>query len=176
MRTLVLAVSLIGWSAATAQSSDMSPRGKAPSTAGFGKDVQLGLERVRAATRYYVSLDSAVAAGYPREVRECLADAEHGGMGFHHVNRSYVDRALDVDHPEILLYEREPSGRYSLNGVEFIVPYRVWPKDSVPPTIMGLPLKRSDGLSLWYLHMWAWKENPSGLFADWNPTVHCEKS
>lgn len=75
--------------------------------------------------------------------------------------------------PEILLYERRPDGRYELTGVEFIVPYGVWPADSTPPTVMGLPLKSSAQLSLWYLHMWTWKENPAGLFADWNPRVQC---
>jgi hypothetical protein len=23
------------------------------------------------------------------------------------------------------------------------------------------------------LHVWAWKSNPRGTFADWNPTVSC---
>ena len=23
------------------------------------------------------------------------------------------------------------------------------------------------------LHVWAWKNNPSGTFADWNPNVSC---
>jgi len=26
------------------------------------------------------------------------------------------------------------------------------------------------------LHVWIWRENPSGMFADWNPTVHCPRS
>jgi hypothetical protein len=26
---------------------------------------------------------------------------------------------------------------------------------------------------LWVLHAWAQKPNPSGVFADWNPTVAC---
>jgi hypothetical protein len=25
------------------------------------------------------------------------------------------------------------------------------------------------------LHLWLWKHNPSGLFAMWNPRVHCPK-
>jgi hypothetical protein len=24
------------------------------------------------------------------------------------------------------------------------------------------------------LHVWAWKNNPSGMFTDWNPNVSCE--
>ena len=35
-----------------------------------------------------------------------------------------------------------------------------------PPTVMRQQLKRSDPLQLWYLHVWVWQDNPSGLFAD----------
>src|SRR5688572_9238172 len=92
-------------------------------TRGFDAQVVNGFERARAATAPFVVLDSAVAAGYPREVRQCLADAHHGAMGFHHVNRGYVDAKVEVERPEILLYERRPDGTYRLNGVEYIIPY-----------------------------------------------------
>jgi hypothetical protein len=150
---------------------------KAPPAAkllqGFGTEVREGFAHVRAATAAFVSLDSAVAAGYPREVPRCYADEHHGAMGFHHVNRAYVDAKVEVERPEILLYERHADGRYTLNGVEYIIPYRVWPRDSVPPTIMGQTMKQEDQLNLWYLHMWIWNENTAGLFADWNPAVRC---
>ena len=38
---------------------------------------------------------------------------------------------------------------------------------------MGQDLKRADSLGIWYLHVWNWTANPSGLFADWNPDVQC---
>ncbi len=38
---------------------------------------------------------------------------------------------------------------------------------------MGQNLKPARSLGLWYLHVWVWQENPSGLFADWNPSVKC---
>ena len=144
----------------------------APSTTGFSTEVRDGLARVRAATSPFIALDSAVAAGYARDVQRCLAHPQHGAMGFHHVNRSLVDARVEVDRPEILLYERRED-RYVLNGVEFIVPYTRWPRDSAPPSVLGQNLKRSDELRLWYLHMWAWRENSAGLFADWNPAVRC---
>jgi len=28
-------------------------------------------------------------------------------------------------------------------------------------------------LGIWYLHVWHWEPNPSGVFADWNPNVKC---
>ena len=61
------------------------------------------------------------------------------------------------------------------SGVEYVVPYSVRPRDAQPPTILGQELKRSDGLQIWYLHVWVWKENPNGLFADWNPTFSCKR-
>jgi hypothetical protein len=140
---------------------------------GMSPEVQEGFKRVRTATAPFKTLDSAVAVGYARDVPRCFADDHHGAMGFHHVNRGYVDAKAEVEKPEILLYERHPDGRYALNGVEYIIPYRLWPRDSVPPTIMGEKMKQEDQLSLWYLHMWAWTENSAGLFADYNPGVKC---
>lgn len=96
-----------------------------------------------------------------------------GVMGFHHINGTLVDDKLDRAHPEILLYSHGPKGEYTLNGVEFIVPYSVHSRDAEPPIVLGQSLKRSDPLKLWYLHAWVWTENPSGLFADYNPRVSC---
>lgn len=132
-----------------------------------------GITRLRAATRPYRSIDSAVAAGYPRNVPECLVHEHHGAMGYHHVNSKYVDNKAEVERPEILLYERMPDGAYRLNGVEFIVPYRAWPRDSVAPVLMGQKLKHEDNLKIWYLHVWAWTDNADGVFADFNSAVSC---
>src|SRR6185503_6667627 len=81
-------------------------------TTGFDARVVDGVARLRAATQPYRTLDSAVAAGYPRTVADCLVHEHHGAMGYHHVNRGYVDARLDVEHPEILLYEKRPDGEY----------------------------------------------------------------
>jgi hypothetical protein len=166
---VIVGVLLAAASSAAAQSAS----DEAKFTRGFGPEVQQGFARVRVATASFVTLDSAVAAGYVRDVPRCYADGHHGAMGFHHLNRGYVDAAVEVEKPEILLYERHPDGRYVLNGVEYIIPYTRWPRDSVPPPIMGQTLKQEDQLELWYLHMWVWSENRAGLFADWNPSVKC---
>jgi hypothetical protein len=131
------------------------------------------LARLRAATRSFQNLDSAVAAGYVRDVPDCLVHEHHGAMGYHHANRALADAKVDVEHPEILLYERAPNGAYRLNGVEFIVPYRAWPRDSIAPIVFDQHMKHEDNLNIWYLHVWAWSDNPDGLFADFNPLVHC---
>ena len=131
------------------------------------------LTRLRRATERFRSIDDAVAAGYPSSVPKCIAHAEHGAMGFHHTNRAMLDGKLEVQRPEILIYERMADGSYVLNGVEYIVPYSVLPRDATPPVILGQTLKRSDSLELWYLHVWIFKENTNGLFADWHPDVEC---
>jgi hypothetical protein len=135
--------------------------------------VDADLLHLRTATRPYQSLDSAVAAGYPRTVADCLVHEHHGAMGYHHVNRAYLSPTLSIDKPQILLYERTPAGAYQLNGVEFIIPYRLYPRDSVAPIWMGQTMHREDNLNIWYLHVWAWKNNPDGVFANFNSTVSC---
>jgi hypothetical protein len=134
-----------------------------------------GLTQLRNATRPFQILDSAVAAGYPRDVRDCLVHEHHGAMGYHHVNRANVDRNAEIAKPEILLYERLADGTYRLNGVEYIVPYRFWPRDTIGPTIMGQKMKREDNLQFWYLHTWAWTPNKDGVFSDFHPAVRCSE-
>jgi hypothetical protein len=140
---------------------------------GLDAEVRDGIARIRAATAGFTSLDSAVAAGYQRDQTRCLASAGEGTMGFHHRNSAYVDGQLDIEKPEILLYERLPGGRYVLNGVEYVVPYSGWPADSVPPVLLGQQLRSYPNLRIWSIHVWIWKRNPAGLFAPWNPAAHC---
>lgn len=175
---LLTAVALTASFALTASAQmDMEKKSTpaSPDPAAYGAGVKEGYDRVRTATAPFQKLAAAVAAGYAPTVENCLADPAHGAMGYHHINRDYVDKTLEVEHPEILLYERLADGSYALNGVEYIVPYRVWPADSVPPRIMGRELQRSDDLKLWYMHMWVWKRNTAGLFANWNPAAACRK-
>jgi hypothetical protein len=138
-------------------------------TSTVGRD----LARLRAATAAFRRLDAAVAAGYARDVAQCVAHPQHGGMGFHHTNPGLLDARLEVERPEILVYGRAADGTYKLNGVEYVVPYTAHSRDAAPPSIMGQSLIRADGLGLWYLHVWAWDENPKGLFASWHPGVKC---
>ena len=139
---------------------------------GFGGSVDRDIERVRAATAEFKTLDSAVKAGYVRDVSHCVDNPPQGAMGYHHENAALMDDRLQVDRPEILVYERMPGGGYRLNGVEYIVPISAWSRDD-PPSIMGQKLKKAPSLGMWYLHVWVWQANPSGVFADWNPSVKC---
>ena len=167
---LVLAGLAIGRADAQMPSADMAAApGIIPSE--FGAAVDRDLARVRAATDRFKSTEAAEAAGYAR-VTDCVEHQPDGAMGYHFQNNALLDTTLDVDHPEVLVYEKGPDGAFKLNGVEFLVPISAWTA-AEPPRIMGQALKKADRLGIWYLHVWTWEPSPSGLFADWNPNVKC---
>ncbi|MGH7694930.1 MAG: hypothetical protein ACRENH_08110 [Gemmatimonadaceae bacterium] len=143
-----------------------------PQTEMLDSSITRDLERLRNATAPYRDLAAAQAVGYPTATPPCLA-SPIGAMGHHYVNRAHVDDKLELERPEILLYAPGAGGKPKLLGVEYIIPYRILPPESQPPRILGQNLKRSEELKLWYLHVWAWEQNASGLFADWNPAVKC---
>ena len=169
MRSISLGVAAVVAFLFAAACSAQQAQDGGGSTGSVDRDVA----RIRAATEVFKSLDAAVGAGYERNAGQCIQHQPHGAMGYHHQNRSLLDDRLEMERPEILVYERLPGGEYRLNGVEYIVPFSVRPPTASAPTIMGQSLKPAPSLKLWYLHVWVWTENPSGLFADWNPLVKC---
>ena len=138
---------------------------------GLGEDVDRDVARARSATARFRNAEAAAAAGYPATTH-CVENQPEGAMGLHYGNQSLQDATLDVEKPEVLVYEKRADGTFKLNGVEFLVPIPAWTRPE-PPTIMGQSLKRADSLGIWYLHVWNWEYSPSGLFADWNPRVKC---
>jgi hypothetical protein len=140
---------------------------------GFGDAVDRDVKTVRKATEPFRSVDGAQKAGYTQET-DCVEKPPEGGMGYHFTKRELRDATLEVDKPEVLVYEKLGDGSFKLNGVEYIVPVDAW-KNSEPPTIMGQRMKRFDRAGIWYLHVWIWEQSPSGIFADWNPRVKCNK-
>jgi hypothetical protein len=137
-----------------------------------GPDVADAVERIRRATAPFQDLELAVAAGYSRDGGTCLEHPPEGAMGYHHMNHAWMDDVLELERPEILNFERSADGGYELTGVEYIVPRSAW-SASEPPSILGQELKTAPGMEIWYLHVWVWRDNPNGLFADWNPSVAC---
>ena len=138
---------------------------------GLGDAVDRDVAKVRSATARFKSTGAAEAAGYKR-VSECVEYQPAGAMGSHCQTDALLDTTLDVEHPEVLVYEKKPDGAFKLNGVEFLVPISAWTA-AEPPRVMGQALKKADRLGIWYLHVWTWEPSPSGLFADWNPNVKC---
>jgi hypothetical protein len=173
IQRLMLAASIAIATSGCAGSRHAGMMHESPHASAYGAEVEAGYARVRAATSRFHAVDSAIVAGYNPSVAQCVSDSVHGAMGYHHLNRALVDDRIELERPEFLIYERRPDGSYAMNAVEYIVPYRVWPRDSVPPKLLGRDFLRYDALNLWGLHMWIWTKNPAGLFAEWNPNVTC---
>lgn len=123
-----------------------------------------------ATARFHRIEDATVPGEYDTQFPAGCFSSPEGGMGFHWIKSSNVGK-LSPTEPQLLLYEPEADGSMRLVGVEFIFPGE--PTDT-PPVLFGQPFVYSTRFGVWALHVWAWKDNPSGLYADWNPTVSCE--
>jgi hypothetical protein len=132
------------------------------------------LETIRRVTAPFHDFHVASAAGWSTEITNCLLDTGSvGGMGFHYGKTALIDGTVHVDKPQLLLYEPEKNGRLRLMAVEYIIPYSFHSRDAAPPVLMGQRFMQFDAFQVWGLHAWIWKDNPSGLFAPWNPRVTC---
>lgn len=135
---------------------------------------------VRSATKPLLDAKAALAAGY-RPFLGCVSGPQEGAMGVHYVNGDLVaDGQLDPARPEALMFESR-DGQLQLLGVEYIVMAAAWDANNpAPPTLMGQVFHLNGspnryGLPAFYeLHVWAWRKNPHGMFADWNPQVTCD--
>lgn len=92
-------------------------------------------------------------------------------MGAHWLNESLLDAELDPARPEALVYELDASGDVvGLVAHEYLVPIDAWTEDD-PPSLFGVEFHQHPVLPFWILHAYLWKDNPSGMFNDWNPAV-----
>jgi hypothetical protein len=152
--------------------------GQAQSAHSHSEDSNL-VQVVRDATRSFQEVANATAAGYGRFLG-CVSGPQEGAMGIHYVNGGFVDDGqIDANHPEALMYELR-NGRLRLLGVEYIVMAAAWHANhSEPPTLGGQVFHYNSSpnryaLPAFYeLHVWAWRDNPGGTFADWNERVAC---
>jgi hypothetical protein len=175
---LLTAMSLLGactdpattgtMSATTAQATEI----KAP--ASEHKD----LATLRAATAKFHRFEEARDAKYTfLFMNMCMVDQSAqklGGMGYHYVNTDLLDDQLDVANPEALLYEPQANGELRLVAVEYVIPAAAW-KSAEPPMLFGQKLELN-AFDLWALHVWAWENNPSGIYKSWNPRVNCDNA
>ena len=138
-------------------------------------------EIVRQATVQFKDVEKAEKADYAL-LHGCVSGPQEGAMGIHFANGGLVgDGKLDAMTPEALLYE-PADGKMQLVAAEYIVIAADWDaKHTAPPVLMGQLFNYSGapnrfGIPPFYeLHVWAWKSNPAGMFADWNPRVSCEE-
>jgi hypothetical protein len=142
---------------------------------------------VRESTERFRDVSVAEAEGYHLQFG-CVSGPDAGAMGLHYVNMPLVgDSVLDATRPEIVIYEPQPNGRLRLVGADFLVLAAPWDaahgpdsKDPGPPKLMGqlfhlFEAPNRFGLPAFYtLHVWAWKDSPTGTFVNWNHDVSCD--
>ena len=136
---------------------------------------------VREATERFQDVEVAKAAGYQLQFG-CVSGPDSGAMGMHFVNGPLVmDGEIDPSRPEIVIYEPKPNGKLKLIGADFLVLADAWnAKHSSPPELKGqlfhlFEAPNRFGLPAFYtLHVWAWKDNPTGTFVNWHSKVSCD--
>ncbi|MEU2115167.1 hypothetical protein ABZ567_05840 [Streptomyces sp. NPDC016459] len=132
------------------------------------------LKKTYDATVKYRSEQKAIADGFLR-TDDCVEDPELGGMGYHYVNPANLG-STDPTKPAAVLYEEDhKTGKRELVAVEWVVPD---PNENLPrPQLFGRAFDgRFDFPPLgphYSLHAWIFKKNPKGVFAPYNPRVHC---
>ncbi len=147
------------------------------STRSVNAQLESDLKIVRQATSKYHSFARAQADDYTFLFMDmCMVDESperEGGMGFHYVNTNLLGGSLpDITKPQALLYEPASNGSLKLVAVEYVVPVDQW-TGSAPPRLLGQEMK-ANSFGLYALHVWLYKENPKGMFENWNPTVSCQ--
>jgi hypothetical protein len=135
--------------------------------------------------------DTAEMMGFP---------AEHGVMGIHYVRPdllgitgppnprvSGTGTHTDFLRPSVLIYEPQQDGSLQLVAVENLVFISAWEAAGhhARPTFAGVPydLMRDDPATdvdeahmfepHYDLHVWLYRENPRGMFAQFNPNATC---
>jgi hypothetical protein len=136
---------------------------------------------VREATARFRDVSVAAAEKYELHFG-CVSGPDSGAMGLHYVNMDLVaDGQLDAARPEIVIYEPLPNGRLRLIGADYLMLAEGWDAaHEAPPELMGQLFHYFEspnrfGLPAFYtLHVWAWKDNPTGMFVNWHAKVSCE--
>jgi hypothetical protein len=136
---------------------------------------------VRESTERFKDVAAAKAEGYVLQFG-CVSGSDYGAMGLHYVNGALVMAGeIDATRPQIVIYEPAPDGTQHLIGADYLILADAWnATHSSPPELMGQLFHLSNspnrfGLPAFYtLHVWAWKENPSGAFVNSRPNVSCE--
>jgi hypothetical protein len=128
-------------------------------------------EGVRAANDRFRDVAVAVSEGYAPI--PCASGVEGGAMGVHYVNPTLIGDSVDIKHPQAIMYEPKADGKMELIAVEYITTKGPASLGGQLFSFSGAPNRY--GLGPFYeLHVWAWKQNPHGAFADMNPAVSCE--
>ena len=128
--------------------------------------------KIRDVNARFADVNAALAEGY--SPIPCTSGIEGGAMGIHYVNGALIeDPKIDIGKPEAVMYEPKADGTMELVAVEYITTKGPANLDGNLFSFTGSPNRY--GLPAFYeLHVWAWRENPTGAFADMNPNVSCD--
>ena len=151
------------------------------------------LDAVQGASEKYRDVEAALADGYIRLTNDVP------NMGAHFTNAARAaDGIFKPSEPEILLYNKDESGRWNLAGTAFVLPTQQFGEDH--PEAFAGPLDNwhvhyslctgaevtsrtstseecSAGGGIWtptfgwMIHAWVVVDNPLGVFSMWNPNV-----
>jgi hypothetical protein len=171
-RTLIAALGLVASIGVVAVTAAVAGDGSLPAE----------LREVRAAVARYHGFEQAERDGYVIRAGEPCVSSPLGTMGIHAANAALMaDDSVDPLRPELLLYVPKANGELELVGVEY------WKRDADGslatnddrPSLFG---RAFDGpmpghnptMPVHYdLHVWVAEENPSSVFAMFNPAVSC---
>jgi hypothetical protein len=138
------------------------------------------VELIREATARYRDVNVAIAEGYIQGT-PCVSSAMGGAMGIHYVKPELLfngdgslSAELNAATPEALMYEPQKNGTLRLVGVEFIAAAQEGlALEGHLLNLVGAPNRY--GLPAFSeLHVWVWRDNPHGTFADHNAHVSCD--
>src|SRR5215475_14456452 len=135
---------------------------------------------VRQATERFKDVSVAQREGYSL-LFGCVTGPDAGAMGLHFVNASILGSGvIDATRPQIVIYEPSGDGKLRLIGADYLVFADAWDATHTdPPQLMGQLFHLFDSpnrfkLPAFYtLHVWAWKESPTGPFVNWHANVSC---
>ena len=121
----------------------------------------------RRGTAQYHDITVALADGFVQD-SPCVRRPGFGTMGFHYALASRIDQTIDPSEPEVLLYLPNDDGVMELVAVEYI-----FPNVGIVPTLFGQNYLYSAARNRYELHAWIWRNNPTGMFENWNPKLNC---
>lgn len=154
----------------------------------------------------YADASAALADGFIRDPSGMCVTADMvglpasaGAMGVHYLHPARLgmvpdaprangtDGVVDLNQPEVLVYEPQADGSERLVAVEYLVFQEPWAaagNDSAPElfgepfvSMIDDPSTEADeahGFEAHYeLHVWVPRDNPTGRFAEFNPAVTC---
>jgi hypothetical protein len=151
---------------------------------------QSDVQAAKAATARFHDLTVAGNAGFgqppaPAPLHFCIASLNNtGSMGFHYINGGNIDKVLDPTLPEVLVYAPDKHGRLKLAALEYVIFQGDWYADHAQgtmPMLFGQDFMPNDGSRFgippfFGLHVWLFQDNPSGMFAPFNPNVSCDNA